>query len=64
LNGKDTKGEKYKVVNVACEEALSYMTFENGKKADEFVADCKEGKHPEVIERYKERMGLGDGKAI
>jgi hypothetical protein len=51
-------------INVVCEEALSYMTFENGKKADEFVVDCKEGKHPEVIERYKERMGLGDGKAI
>lgn len=51
-------------INVVCEESLMYMTFENGQKADEFVADCKEGKHPEVIEQYKERMGLGDGATI
>lgn len=51
-------------INVVCEEALIYMTFENGEKADQFVAECKEGKHPDVIEKYKERMGLGDGATI
>jgi hypothetical protein len=51
-------------INVVCEQSLMYMTFENGKKADEFVAECKEGKHPEVIEQYKKSMGLGDGATI
>ncbi len=51
-------------INVVCEESLMYMTFENGEKADKFVAECKEGKYPEVIEQYKERMGLGDGATI
>jgi hypothetical protein len=51
-------------INAICEESLMYMTFENGQKTDEFVAECKEGKHPNVIEEYKKRMGLGDGVAI
>lgn len=50
-------------INVVCEGALAYMTFPDGAAADAFVSDCKEGKHPEVIERYK--AGLGhDGAAI
>lgn len=51
-------------INVICQEALAYMTFPDAKSADKFVAECKEGKHPEVIEAYKERMGLGTGAAI
>lgn len=51
-------------INVVCEGALAYMTFPDAASADAFVADCKEGKHPEVIERYKAEMGLGDGAAI
>lgn len=51
-------------INVVCESALSYMTFTDGASADAFVAECKEGKHPEVIEHYKAQMGLGDGAAI
>lgn len=51
-------------INVVCESALSYMTFESGAAADAFVAECKEGKHPEVIGHYKAQMNLGDGAAI
>jgi hypothetical protein len=51
-------------INVVCESALSYMTFPDAKSADAFVADCKEGKHPEVIEHYKAQMNLGDGATI
>ncbi len=62
-----TKGvENYGKLNidVVCTSALAYMSFPNGEAADKFVADCKEGKHPEVIERYKADMNLGDGAAI
>lgn len=51
-------------INVVCEQALSYMTFANATSADAFVADCKEGKHPEVIEKYKADLNLGAGAAI
>lgn len=51
-------------INVVCESALSYMSFESSSQADIFVKECKEGKYPEVIERYKAQMGLGDGAAI
>lgn len=48
---------------VACESALAYMTFADGEAADSFVRACVDGKHPEVIERYINDMGL-DGVAI
>ena len=51
-------------INAVCEGALAYMTFTDGASADAYVAECKEGKHPEVIEKYKADMGLGDGAAI
>lgn len=51
-------------IDVVCTSALTYMTFENGEAADKFVSECKEGKHPDVIERYKKDMNLGDGAAI
>ncbi len=51
-------------ISAVCEGALAYMTFSDAASADAFVAECKEGKHPEVIERYKAQMGLGDGAAI
>jgi membrane protease YdiL (CAAX protease family) len=51
-------------INVVCENALSYMSFPNAEAADKFVAECKAGEHPEVIEHYKEQMGLGDGASI
>ncbi len=51
-------------INAVCRGALAYMTFPDGASADKFVAECKEGKHPEVIERYKAQMNVGDGAQI
>lgn len=51
-------------IDVVCQGALAYMTFKDGASADAFVAECKEGKHPEVIERFKADMNLGDGAQI
>jgi hypothetical protein len=47
-------------IDAVCQGALAYMTFKDGASANAFVAECKEGKHPEVIERYKADMNLGD----
>jgi len=51
-------------IDLVCENATSYMRFIDKKSADIFIADCKEGKHPEVIEKYKADMNLGDGVKI
>ena len=50
--------------DLVCEQSISYMRFVDKKSADTFVSDCKEGKHPEVIEKYKADMNLGDGAKI
>lgn len=51
-------------IDVVCQSALAYMTFPDAASAEVFVAECKEGTHPEVVERYKADMNLGDGAAI
>ncbi|MES2930749.1 MAG: hypothetical protein V4665_03115 [Patescibacteria group bacterium] len=51
-------------IDAVCGSALAYMTFPDAARADAFVAECKEGKHPEVIERYKKDMNLGDNPLI
>jgi hypothetical protein len=51
-------------INVVCDNALTYMTFENQTLADKFLVECKEGRHPEVIEKYKIQMNLGNGATI
>lgn len=51
-------------IDAVCEGALAYMTFPDGSAADTFVTECKEGKHPEVIEQYKAQMGVGSDAAI
>lgn len=51
-------------INLICERAISYMRFVDVKSSDVFVADCKAGKHPEVIEKYKLDMNLGKGTTI
>jgi len=51
-------------IDAVCEGALAYMTFPDAASAEVFVAECKEGKHPEVIEHYKAQMGLGEGAEI
>jgi hypothetical protein len=51
-------------INAVCEGVLAYMTFPDGASAELFVQECKEGKHPEVIEEFKKNMNLGDGANI
>lgn len=51
-------------IDEVCEGALAYMTFENGEQAEKFVQECKEGKHPQVIERYKASLNLDAGVEI
>ncbi len=51
-------------IDAVCNGALAYMTFADGASAAAFVQDCKDGKHPEVIERFKADMNLGDGATI
>ena len=51
-------------INAVCEGALAYMTFPDGESAEAFVEECKAGEHPEVIERYKAEMNIGNDKAI
>ncbi|HYD90301.1 MAG TPA: hypothetical protein VEA37_02305 [Flavobacterium sp.] len=60
----DTSSQGKLDINVVCESALSYMTFENSEAADQFLEECKDGKHPGVIEQYKAQMNLGDGSQI
>jgi hypothetical protein len=50
-------------IDQVCQGALAYMTFTDAASAELFVQECKEGKHPEVIEQYKAQMNL-DGTSI
>ncbi len=51
-------------IDVACESALAYTTFTDAESAAMFVQECKEGKHPEVIERYIKDTGLNEDSVI
>ncbi len=62
--GDTNSGDQAKIdVNTVCEGALAYMTFPSGEASAKFVEECKNGEHPEVIDRYKADMHL-DGAAI
>lgn len=60
----NTKPQAKIDVRVACESALMYTSFVDGAAADAYVAECIEGKHPDVIDRYIESLNLGEGVAI
>lgn len=49
---------------VSSRGALIRMTFPDGAAADAFVKDCKDGKHPEVIEQFKAEINLGAGAEV
>jgi len=51
-------------INAVCEGALAYMSFPDSESAEKFITECKEGKHPQVIEDFKKQQGLGDGANI
>lgn len=65
-NGTTQNGASQGKINIneVCEGALIRMTFTNGAAAEKFVAECKEGKHPEVIEQFKAELNLGAGVEI
>lgn len=64
-NPEPTPSSQGKIdINAVCEGALAYMSFPDGESAATFVAECKEGKHPQVIEEFKTQMNLGDGANI
>ena len=50
-------------IQAVCESSLMYTSFTDGAAADAYVAECVEGKHPDVIQRYIDDMGL-DGAMI
>ena len=51
-------------IDLVCENSISYMRFKDSDSANKFVSECKEGKHPEVIEKYKTDLNLGEGVKI
>ncbi len=51
-------------IYAVCEGALAYMTFTDGEAAARFIEDCKEGKKPEVIEQWKQQMGIENLQVI
>lgn len=51
-------------IEEVCMSALSYTSFPDATTTNRFLSDCREGRHPEVIERYKADMNLGDGATI
>lgn len=59
-NGSEAKID----INAVCEGALAYMTFPSGVEAEAWVAECKNGEHPEAIEQWKVQMGITDDRAI
>ena len=51
-------------INAICEGALAYMTFPSGAEAEAWVAECKNGEHPETVEQWKQQQGITDDRAI
>ncbi len=51
-------------IDFVCGDALSYMSFSDSVSAEKFVSDCKEGKYPEVIEKYKAELNIDNGAVI
>lgn len=51
-------------IEEVCRGSLAYTTFMDNESAEAYVEACINGEHPDVIERYKSDMGLGDGAAI
>ena len=45
-------------INAVCNGALAYMSFPDAVAAEVFVAECKEGKHPEVIAEWRAQKGI------
>ncbi len=51
-------------IEAACRSALLYTTFAAGEDAEAYVQECIDGRHPAVIERYKQEMGVSGGVTV
>jgi hypothetical protein len=51
-------------IDAVCEAIRSLMTFPDSISADTFATECKEGKHPEVIEKYETQTNVLSMPAI
>jgi hypothetical protein len=53
-------------IDQVCQDSLAYTSFPAGAEAEiaAYLKDCKEGKHPEVIERFKAGLELPSDAAI
>ena len=52
-------------IDVVCNDALEFMdSINDATSATKYVQDCKDGKHPEAVERYIKSMNLPDDAAI
>ena len=51
-------------INFVCQDALTYMRFKDSESMNKFISECKEGKYPEIIEKYKAQMNIKSDAAI
>lgn len=52
-------------IDMVCNDALEYMdSIKDATSAAKYVQDCKDGKHPEAVERYIKSINLPDDAAI
>lgn len=52
-------------IDIICESERSFYTeFGSAATAEVFVRECKEGKYPEVIEKWKQDNAFPDDRAI
>jgi len=60
----DTTAQQKIDINAVCDGALAYMSFPDAASAEVFLAECKAGNRPEVIEKYKADLNLDAGVEI
>ncbi|MFZ2593787.1 MAG: hypothetical protein WAX38_03375 [Minisyncoccia bacterium] len=51
-------------INQICDDSLAFTTFTDGAASDAYLVDCKAGKHPEVIEQFKQSLQMEDGTTL
>ena len=51
-------------IDFICQDALTYIRFKDAESLSTFTSECKAGKYPEIIEKYKSQMNIKDGAAI
>ena len=51
-------------IDFICQDALTYIRFKDTESLSTFTSECKAGKYPEIIEKYKSQMNVKDGATI